>query len=600
MLSRIGEHDVLFLGVVMKLNRVRVAFIGSGGDGVMSVANMFMRASADQGLYGLMAQSYGPQIRGGEAAAYVNVSDKKVYSENYKKDMIFCYSFAHAERFKKEFTYSDFAVLFYEEADKTPVPEWIKSKVKSIIPVPFKDMLAKEGLPPIAKNIVTLGMMGRLLSWELSRTTKFVEQAFAKKGPAIVESNVKAFRLGDEYGKKVKIPYEFDFKPSGVALRTAAGNATCAEAAMKAGCRFFAGYPITPSSEVLETCIKLFPAVNGKVIQAEDEMASMGMVIGASYGGIPAMTATSGPGLSLMTEMIGLASIRDIPCVIVNAQRGGPSTGIPSKMEQSDLFHSVWGGHGDFPRIALAPTDVEDCYKTMFRAFYLAEKFKLPVIVLSDGYIGQRAENIPAKIDMSKFPKITRTADLSMPQDPEKISKLYAGIEREMLPGDPKSASNPTRHVAGIEQDEAGRPSANREVHEKMNEKRFAKIPLIEKDTKEWFEVLGDPNSKIGFVAWGSTKGAMAQLLEERNNFKLFVPNIISPFPKEAFEKFVKGIDKLCFVELNFGGQLYNYVKTVTDLPKNTYSMALGGGTPMTPLEIETRLHETPMKEVVK
>jgi 2-oxoglutarate/2-oxoacid ferredoxin oxidoreductase subunit alpha len=587
----------------MRTNRARIAFIGSGGDGVMSVAAMVMKASAEHGLYGLMAQSYGPQIRGGEAAAYLHVSSEKVYTENYEKDIVICYNFAHLDRFNGEFGFYHHCVLFYEEEDKTPVPEWIRDSVKHLHPIPFKKNLKSASLPLLSKNVYSFGILSRIFDWDLKKTTKFVEQAFLKKGPEVVNTNIKAFQMGYMYGESIKLPFECILKDGDKTFRSITGNIAAAEASIKAGCRFFAGYPITPSSEVMEAFLRDLPKKNGKVIQAEDEIASLGMVLGASYGGVLAMTATSGPGLSLMTEMIGLASMVETPAVILNVQRGGPSTGIPSKTEQSDLYHSVYGGHGDFPRVVLAITDVQDSFAGMYRAFYLSEKYHLPVIVLSDGYIGQRAENIPKKIDTSSFPRPTRLKVEGMPQGGEKLNDLYPdipeGVEPTLEPGT-LAAEGISHHVAGIEQDICGKPSASRVVHERMSHRRLLKMESIRKETSDWYEIIGNPKSKHAFVCWGSTKGTMAQILEHNPDIKVFVPHIIEPFPKEALEDFIKGVSKLAFVELNFQGQLHQHVKTCVDLPKDTIVMKLGGGSPLSPFELKQKLKETPFGEVIQ
>ena len=172
------------------------------------------------------------------------------------------------------------------------------------------------------------------------------------------------------------------------------GNQACALGAMAAGCHFFAGYPITPSSEVLHLLSELMPKVGGYLVQTEDELSAIGAVIGGSFSGVKSMTATSGPGLALMTEMLGLASMAEIPAVIIDVQRGGPSTGLPTKSEQSDLWQALWGSHGDAPRVVLAPADVEDCFHATVAAFNIAEEAQMPVIVLSDQFIAQRRETL--------------------------------------------------------------------------------------------------------------------------------------------------------------------------------------------------------------
>jgi 2-oxoglutarate ferredoxin oxidoreductase subunit alpha len=583
-------------------NNVRIAFLGSGGDGVMSVASIVMQSAAKLGIYGMMAQSYGPQIRGGESAAYLQLSDSAVYSENFTKDLVICFNSKKVDRFKTEFAVGKKCLLIYEEDAKNELPEWLSAKAKFVMKVPFKKLLEEANLPKVSKNIYVFGMLVKMFDWNFKKSTNLVEQAFLKKGPVITNNNISAFQAGYRYSDSIKLPVKFPLKGSDVKLRTAVGNDVCAEAALKAGCRFFAGYPITPSTEILHKVIKIFPGKGGKVVQAEDEIASLGMVIGASYGGVPSMTATSGPGLSLMTEMIGLSSIAAIPAVIINVQRGGPSTGIPSKTEQSDLFHSVHGGHGDFPRAVLAATDVEDCWDVVFKAFYISEKYRVPVIVHSDGYIGQRSENIAKKLKSPLKEKPRRIKMKVMPQhDSESFKDLYPdlpdGVAPILSPG--KEVQESYLHVAGIERDEMGRASASKEVHDKNSLIRLRKMKSIKEDTKEGFEVHGDENAKLGFVAWGSTKGAVLDFIRENPKAKLFVPKMIHPFPKDGLKAFKKSVDKMCFVELNYQGQLFQYVKTFMDLPKDTLSLKCGGGRPLSPMELTELLKESTFSEVI-
>ncbi len=222
---------------------------------------------------------------------------------------------------------------------------------------------------------------------------------FGKKKEGVSEANLKAFDAGVAFAASLTgqtagktLSYE-----AGKPKLLMSGNEAAAIGAVHAGCRFFAGYPITPSSEVLHYLSEWMPKLGGAVVQTEDELAAIGAVLGGSFAGVKSMTATSGPGLSLMAEMIGLASMAEIPAVIINVQRGGPSTGNPTKSEQSDLSHALYAGHGDTPRVVLAPSDVEDCFHTTVDAFNIAEEFQIPVIVLSDQLIGQRRETLSAE-----------------------------------------------------------------------------------------------------------------------------------------------------------------------------------------------------------
>jgi 2-oxoglutarate ferredoxin oxidoreductase subunit alpha len=230
-----------------------------------------------------------------------------------------------------------------------------------------------------------------------------------KRRADLMEKNIQALRHGYEYTKTMQ-------KEDGFWLGTAdhmarlimSGNDAITAGALHAGCRYFAGYPITPASDILETMATQLPRFGGVCLQAEDEMAAIASVIGASYAGTKAMTATSGPGFSLMTELLGLASMAEIPIVIVNAQRSGPSTGMPTKLEQSDLFHALYGGHGDLPRIVLAPASVQNCFRVSVLAFGLAEKYQCPVILLSDQSLSHRTETISA-VDTDVFPVAERS-----------------------------------------------------------------------------------------------------------------------------------------------------------------------------------------------
>ncbi len=581
--------------------RLNISLIGSGGDGVMSTASMILRTASQMGLYGMMAQSYGPQIRGGESAAHLSIGMEPVRSVGLLKDVIVVFRFADALRFSKEVKPGEKVILIHGQ-DGGEQPAFLKGHSGVDMPVPFSELLEKEQLPEIAKNVLAYGMILKALNWDIAHGEQCIREVFSHKSEEIQNTNIRALAVGYNLPIPASVDIEFpkmDFKGERLVL---SGNEACADAAIRAGCRFYAGYPITPSSEILEGMCEKLPAAGGQFLQAEDEISAIGMVIGASYGGVRAMTATSGPGLSLMTEMLGLSSMAEIPVVIVNCQRGGPSTGLPSRVEQSDLWHSVYGGHGDFPRIVLAATDVTDCYQTMFRAFYCAETFQMPVIVLSDASIGQCSEIIDP-VDTSMFPRGSRMiADENVGEVPpgsrETTFKRFdlgndhgckwSGVTPMAIPG----TVGRMHSIAGIEHTEKGTPSADSDLHEIMNQKRFRKLRTAAFETADWFSIHGPMDAPNALIAWGSTASAVHDYISTRNDTCLFVPHILNPFPMAGLQRFLKGRRSVAVVEMNFQGQLHQYLKGIGAINDWVRSLRRSGGQPFQAEEVAAMVTE--------
>src|SRR5215813_7143179 len=350
--------------------------------------------------------------------------------------------------------------------------------------------------------------------------------------PAGLGSGVKvcwrAFQAGLEFAEAHPLPSDRKLKAP-TTTRSAKlltdGNDMCAAAAIFAGCTFFSGYPITPSTEIMQFFDRELWKYGGTVLQAEDESAGIGAGVGASFAGKKAMTATSGPGMSLKTEMLGLASIAELPLVCVNVQRGGPSTGMPTKAEQADLFQAAFCAHGDCLRPILAPTSVGDVFGITVEAFNLAEYYQTPVIILSDQEIAQRKETLDP-IDTSKFQRVERRR----PTEAEltnyaRFKMAESGISPISHPGLPGG----NYLAAGIEHNELARPTANGEMHSRMNEKRFRKFNPL-KNRRDLFDVEGDPEAPIGLVSWGSVAGvareAVRLAIAQGLQVKLLIPKL--------------------------------------------------------------------------
>jgi 2-oxoglutarate ferredoxin oxidoreductase subunit alpha len=295
------------------------------------------------------------------------------------------------------------------------------------------------------------------------------------------------------------------------------------------------------------------------------------------------MTATSGPGLSLMTEMMGLSGMAEIPSVIVDCQRAGPATGMPSRTEQSDLHHAVYGGHGEFPRVVLGVFDVVHAREAMHRAFHLSEKYLLPVIVLSDAYIAQRRQIRDSLVETREMPR-RRTWT---PKDGPIAFSLEEPVPPFRVPGTPDGQVL----LAGLEHGEQGWPTADGAMHQKMNEKRFRKMPLVAAETRDWYRTIGETDAPRGLVAWGSTYGVLREWVRSHPDYRVFLPEILHPFPVEAFEDWRRGLDWTGVVELSYQGQLFRHLSGLTDL-HGVHSLARSGGLPFTQREITRRIEE--------
>lgn len=331
------------------------------------------------------------------------------------------------------------------------------------------------------------------------------------------------------------------------------GNEACVEGAIAAGMRFFAGYPITPSTEIAEISAAKLPRVGGKFIQMEDEIASISAVIGASLAGKKAMTATSGPGFSLKQESIGYAVIAEIPCVIVNVQRGGPSTGMPTSPAQGDIMQARWGTHGDHSIIALYPSTVKEVYDTTIKAFNLAEKYRTPVILLMDEVIGHMREKVvlPREGEIKIYNRKKPTVS------PEEYKPYKA--TGDMVPEMANIGEGYRYHVTGLVHDEFGNPTNNNVTAEELIKRLVNKIENNIDDIVEYEEYKMEDAEEV-IVAYGSTarsvKSAIDILRDRGRKIGLFKPITIWPSPKKELELLGKNMKRILVVEMNMGQYL--------------------------------------------
>ena len=562
------------------MQELTLAFVGAGGDGAVAAGDIIASACASKGLHVIKTEAYGPQIRGGESSSTVRVSGRPIHAQSDAVDVLIVFRWADFARFHDEIVLADDAVVFHELGDEPP--EAIGSR--ACFGVPFA-ALAREAGAAGAKNVLAVGFAVAALGLPLDAVRRAIAHRFSKKAPAVIESNLRIFDRGvleaESLGTPVKEPFTYQTGPPKLLM---SGNEASAFGAIHAGCRFFAGYPITPSTEILHFLGQWLPKLGGVTLQTEDELSAIGATIGASFAGAKAMTATSGPGLSLMGELLGLASIAEIPTVIVNVQRGGPSTGLPTKSEQSDLFQALYGSHGDTPRVVIACSDVEESFHATVEAFNIAEEYQLPVIVLSDQSIAQRRQTI----DESALKHEVRGRRYPTPADLLEYCRYRSepdGVSPMSVPG----MAGGVYQTNGLEHDGQGRPSASFQVHDAMNAKRFRKLAAVE-ERYRLFHRFGAERPDIGVICWGSSVGvvreALEQLGEESSRIGVFAPRMLAPIPRHNLQTFIDSCGSILVAELSYSGQFHQYLRSQVDLPRATTLFSRSGGKALSASEI--------------
>ncbi len=578
-------------------NDLVIGMAGSGGDGIVSAGESLISAAARVGYHAMMTKSFGSQIRGGESSCRVRLATTPVLNPGGALDVAVALNWEDFLKFGAELPVGGETVVIYDS--KTGVaPEdlpLVGVSPAEVWPVPIGEMAKEFAGTEKAKTAVVLGLIAGWFGIPAEPILAGIRRKLGKKGQELVEANERAFAAGIAYGDSHPLltPRAMTgASGAGKPKLLADGNEMCGAAAIFAGCQFFSGYPITPSTEIMQFLTREIWKHGGAVLQAEDEIAGIGAALGASYAGKKAMTATSGPGMSLKTEILGLATIAELPLVVVNVQRGGPSTGSPTKTEQADLFQAVFSAHGDVMRPVLAPTSVADTFATTVEAFNIAERYQTPVLVLSDQEIAQRKEVVDP-IDVRQF----RIEDRERPAGAELDD--YARFRLT------ESGTSPISHPgmpggnylgSGIEHNQHGEPTGSGAMHAKMNEKRFKKLDPL-KQRADLFETTGDRNAPLAMVSWGSTAGvcreALALARADGWKVKLLVPRLLYPVAEGPYRDFFASVRGGLVVEQSHQGQLYRMLRMFLDLPTGVRPLARSGANPFLPREVAACLRDT-------
>lgn len=568
------------------INQLSWKIGGQQGEGVESTDRIFSTALNRLGYYLYGYRHFSSRIKGGHTNNKIRISTEPLRSISDDLDILVAFDQETIDLNAHELRND--GVIVADAKFGPVVPEGVSAK---LFAVPITS-IAEELGTSLMKNMVASGASWALLGLPLEVFNKAVEEEFGRKGPAVVANNIEAVKRGSDFVLDLAGgPLEhLKLEPAdGKQKMFIIGNDAIGLGALAAGCRIMSAYPITPASEIMEYLIKKLPKLGGTVVQTEDEIAAITMAIGASYAGVRTMTASAGPGLSLMMEAIGLAGMIETPVVIVDTQRGGPSTGLPTKQEQSDISALIYGTHGEIPKIVIAPSSIEECFYDTVQAFNLADKYQVPVILATDLQLSLGKQSC----EMLDYDKITIDRGYIVKDIPDREDKSmfnrYAvtdnGISPRVLPGE----KNGIHHVTGVEHDESGKPSESPINRKKMMDKRLRKISKLEVANpvlKHTPHV--DPDLLI--IGMGSTGGTIDQARLRLNGEGItsnhMTVRLLHPFPVEEVLPEIQKAKKVIVLENNATGQLANLIKMNVGHHDKIVNVLKYDGNPFLPSEI--------------
>lgn len=564
---------------------------GQQGEGIESTGEIFSIALNRLGYYLYGYRHFSSRIKGGHTNNKIRVSTTQTLSVSDDLDILVAFDQETIDVNYKEL--HDKGIIIADAKFNPQRPEDTNAKLYA---VPFTDIATELGTS-LMKNMVAVGASCAVLNLDIEVFKDVVQEIFGRKGEQVVQKNMDAIKAGYDYMKEElgdQVGAMQLEKGDGKKRLFMIGNDAIALGALAGGCRFMAAYPITPASEIMEYLIKKLPTVGGTVIQTEDEIAACTMAIGANYGGIRAMTASAGPGLSLKMEAIGLAGITETPVVIVDTQRGGPSTGLPTKQEQSDLMAMIYGTHGEIPKIVMAPSTVEEAFYDAAEAFNLAEEYQCPVILLTDLQLSLGKQTVEP-LDYSKV-EIRRgkliTEDLPATDSYFKRYEVTEdGISPRVIPG----MKGGIHHVTGVEHDETGKPSESAANRIAQMDKRMRKIKNVRFKTPVHKNVKHE-QADLLIVGFNSTRGVIEEAMTrlEQDGIKVNHAHVrlIHPFPTNEMLPLIQSAKKVVVVENNATGQLANIMKMNVGHIDKIKSILKYDGNPFLPHEIHSQCKE--------
>ncbi len=532
---------------------------GEAGDGIDSTGKIFAQALSRAGRHVYTSKDFASRIRGGYTAYKIRTAVEPVQSVVDRLDVLIALTPRTIDENLGEL--HDDSVIIYDGERTTMQNAEIPDEMAGL-DVPLK-RLAEEAGGAIMRNVVALGAACAVADFPIENLDEAVEKRFGDKGTKLVDNNKEAARAGRQY---VHDEYDFDLP---YALETTDndyvllnGDEAIGMGALAAGCRFYAGYPITPATNVMEYLKGRIERYGGHVVQAEDELSAINMALGAARAGARAMTATSGPGVDLMTETFGLVATTETPLVICNVMRSGPSTGMPTKQEQGDINQMLYGGHGEIPRFVLAPTTIDECFWKTVEAFNLAEKYQIPVYLAGDLALAVTEQTFePDAFDMDAVEidrgNVVNEETIGAWQNEKGQFTPHAltedGISPRAFPGTAGGAHMTT----GLEHDELGRRTEAGEMRIKQVDKRNRKVETAT-EREDWSpREFGNPDSDTLVISWGSNEGAMVEAIELLADEGVDIRFISVPyiFPRPDLSEEIADAERVLVVECNNTGQ---------------------------------------------
>jgi 2-oxoglutarate/2-oxoacid ferredoxin oxidoreductase subunit alpha len=542
-----------------KINEAVIRIAGNSQDGIQAIGGFLARLAGRSEQEVMTFMTIPSTISGGPSIFQVRIGSGEVLSAGDEADMLLCFYQHSYEDHIKSLKLG--GIVLYDADHVQPKQEWEESYRHVGVNISSLTVEAVGGTGrDKGKNIFAMGLLAKIFDLNIPKLTKLIEERFGGKDPTVVQNAMTCFNAGYNHSlENLLKTYQF-YTPEKKDRHQVVmnGNEALGYGLIAAGVRFGAGYPITPWSDIMELLRRELPKYGGSFIQTEDEIAAVSMAIGASYGGRVAVTGSSGPGISLKTEALGWAVMAEMPLVIVDVQRGGPSTGMPTSVEQSDLNIACFGGHGDSPRVVLAPPSVEDCFYTAIEAVNIARKYSTPVFILTDQAIATRIEAFEEpnleKICQDISPNFADVAD----HKPYDLSKPD-GITQHVAPGT-KILSGKYPIATGLEHDELGHPTGSPKLHQLMTAKRRNKLRKLAWEFPK-LKTYGPNEGQILLVGWGSTQGPIKEAVDRARGIGEGVSGLsikhISPLPN-GLEEIFKGFHHIFVVELNDEG-IYGY-----------------------------------------
>lgn len=561
---------------------------GDQGEGIDSTGDILSVVLSRMGYFIYGYKSFSSRVKGGHTHYKIRISGTPVESPTHITDILVA---LNQETLDKHASELDGGVIV---ADSAFSPQSVMDQRARLVALPLTDMARRHG-SRLMRNLASVGASATLMGLRAEPFAAYIREKFAAKGQATVEANLAVFEEG-RMAVQAFFPDPPFLLPEPVREErmVITGNDAFALGALAGGCRLMFGYPITPATDIMESLTRWLPHVGGAVVQMEDELASITAAVGSGYAGVRAMTATSGPGLSLMQEGIGLASMAEIPVVVVDTQRAGPSTGMATKQEQSDLMAIIHGGHGDSPRIVLTPGSIEESFEDGIEAFNLAEMLQTPVIVATDLMLALSPQSIQRSVlngPEAVLKRGTLVAREELSGGFNRYRFTDSGVSPRSLPGDPWGQYLAT----GAEHAPIGNVSEDPENRRRMVEKRLRKLDQVH-GLRIGMKHQGSKAAQFVLVGIGSTVGTLREAATLLGGLGIQAAvawfRTLAPFPLELCRKGLAGHEHVMVVEHSATGQLYRLLHEYGVADGRFISVTRYDGVPWSPLDIVLQVEE--------